>query len=153
MATHVCKIEARNKLSKDKHVMNQTCGRTFVSIRFENRKQIKFPSKHKTSFWEPTFVASHGFKSKGRCWPTTICTTSQTRDSALVFYSVQTEKQNRTSSVCEIHFFPTPLENKDRHELNIIRNMYQIDESISFLIVRYQSKETKPKFVKIWMPA
>ena len=54
MATHVCKIEARNKLSKDIHVMNQTYGRTFVSIRVENRKQINFPSKQKSSFWEPT---------------------------------------------------------------------------------------------------
>ena len=122
------------------------------SNRVENRKQIKFPSKHKSSFWEPMFVASHGFESEGRYWLTITCTMSQTKDSALVFYSVQTEKQNRTSSECEIHFFPTPLEN-DRHELNILRNMYQIHESISLLIGRYQSKETKPRFLKIWMPA
>ena len=94
------------------------------------------------------FAASHGFKSKGRCWPTTICTTSQIKDSALVFYSVQTEKQNRTSSECEINIFPSPLENKERHEVKIIRTMYQIDESISFLIGRNQSKETKPKLLK-----
>ena len=123
------------------------------SNRVENRKQIKFPSKHKSSFWEPMFVASHGFKSEGRYWLTITCTMSRTKDSALVFYSVQTEKQNRTSSVCEIHFFPTPLENKDRHELKILRNMYQIHESISLLIDRYQSKEIQPRFLKIWMPA
>ena len=51
MATHVCKKEERHKLNKDTHIMNQTYGRTFVSIRVENRKQIKFPSKQKSSFW------------------------------------------------------------------------------------------------------
>ena len=123
------------------------------SIRVENRKQTKFPSKHKSSFWKAMFVASHGSKSKRRCWLTIICTMSPTKDNALVFYSVQTEKQNRTSSECEIHFLPSSLENKDRHELKIIRNMYQIHESISLLLGRYQSKETKQRFHKIWMPA
>ena len=94
------------------------------------------------------FAASNVFKSEGRYWLTIICTMFQTKDNALVFYSVQTEKQNRTSSEFEIHIFPSPLENKERHDLKIIRTMYQTDESISFLIGRYQSKETKRKFLK-----
>ena len=78
---------------------------------------------------------------------------SQTKDSALVFYPVQTEKQNRTSFECEIQISPSPVENNEGHDLETLRPMYQIDESISLLIGRYQSKETKPRFLKIWMPA
>ena len=43
MATHVCKKEERHKLNKYTHIMNQTYGRSFVSIHVGNRKQIKFP--------------------------------------------------------------------------------------------------------------
>ena len=120
--------------------------------RVENREQIKFPSKHKSSFCEPMFVASHGSKSERRCWLTILCTMSQTKDSALVFFSVQIEKRNRTPSECEIQIFPSP-EKKEGHDLKILRTMYRNIESISFLNGRYQSKQTKPKFVKIWMPA
>ena len=133
--------------------MNQIYGKSFVFTRVDNRKQTKFPSKHKSSFWEPMLVASHGSKNEERYWLTIIWPMSQTEDSALNFYSVQTEKQNRTSFECEIQISPSPVENNEGHELKIIRNMYQIDESISFLIGRYQSKETKPEFVKNWMPA
>ena len=123
------------------------------SVRVENRKQTKGPSKLKSSFWEPMFVASHVFKSEGMYWRTNIWTMSQTEDSALNFSSVQTGKQKRTSSERKIQIFPSHMENKEGHDLKTLRTMYRMNEGISSLIGRYQSKETNPKFVKIWMPA
>ena len=92
--------------------MNQVYGNSFVFYSGWKQKLIKFPSKHKSSFWEPMFVTSHSSKNEERYWLTIIWTKFQTEDSASSFYSVQTEKQNWTSSECEIQFFQSPLENK-----------------------------------------
>ena len=153
MVLQLCKTEERHKLRKYIHLMNQVYDNSFVFYWGWKQKLIKFPSKRKSSFWEPVFVASHSSKNEERYWLTIIWSKSQTEDSASSFYSVQTEKQNRTSSDCAIQIFPSHVENKKGHNLKTLRTMYRMNEGISLLIGRYQSKETKPKFVKIWMPA
>ena len=153
MAIQLCKIEERHKLSRYIHLFNQIYGNSFVFYSGWKQKQTKILSKHKSSFWEPMFVASQRSKNEERYCLTIIWTMSQAEDSALNIYSWETEKQNRTASECEIQIFPSPVENKEGHDLKTLRTMYWSKESISFLTGRYQSKETKPKFFKIWMPA
>ena len=56
---------------------------------------------------------------------------SQTEDSASSFSSVQTGKQNWTSSERKIQIFPSHVENKEGHDLKTLRTMYRMNEGIS----------------------
>ena len=122
------------------------------SIRVDNRKQTKFPSKHIVVLGANVCGQSRLQKRRKILADYYMNHVPNWRQRINFLFSA-----NRKANLNIIWMwdpcFPISSGKQRGHDLKILRTTYRTKEGISILIGWYQSKGTKPKFVKIWMPA